>query len=164
MFWMTAAGDGRFVVLSSKAQDQGKLFVWDTQTHEFRHRLDPPAGATRPGPIVEGLKGLIIGHTVGADERPILYGFDPAVGQILWTKPVPSPPITAFSQVRRQAYSFRRGPKGFIWAFFGDTLVKIDPRNARVEPVGKTSPAQLAFAGGEVYIAGGPGLRRVELP
>jgi len=162
MFWMTAVDDGRYVVLSSKSPEQGKLFVWDTESHEFRHRLDPPGGATRPGPIVEALKGLVIGHTVDAGEQPILYGFHPAAGKILWTRPVPSPPITAFSQVRRQAYSFRRGPNGYVWAFFGDTLVRIDPRNTTVKPVGKTKPAQLAFAAGKIYIAGGPALRRVE--
>ena len=62
---------------------------------------------------------------------------------------MPSPPVTAFSLVRRQAYSFRRGPEGRIWSFFDNTLVRIDPRNARVEAVGQlpagARPAQLAF-------------------
>lgn len=168
IFWMTTAADDRYVVLSSKCSGQGKLFVWDTETHAFRHEVIPPAGATRPGPIAEALPGLILGHTVDGNEQPVLYGFDPAAGRILWTKPVPSPPVTAFSQVRRQAYSFRRGPVGFLWSFFDNTLVRIDPRNARVEAVGrlpeKERPAQLAFAQGAVYFAGGSQLRRIELP
>ena len=92
IFWMTSACDDRYLVLSSKSSEQGQLFVWDTETHEFIHRIDPPLGATRPGPIIEALPGLLIGHTVSAEESPLLYGFDPASGDILWTKPVPSPP------------------------------------------------------------------------
>jgi len=168
IFWMTAAADARYVVLSSKCEDQGQLFVWDTQSHGFRHRVDPPRGATRPGPIVEALPGLVMGHTVDAQDAPLLYGFDPASGKVLWTKSVPRPPVTAFSLVRRQAYSFRRGPEGLIWSFFDDTLVRIDPRSARVEVVGRlpdgTRPAQLAFARGRIFLAGGSQLRRIRLP
>lgn len=161
IFWMTSAAEGRYLVLSSKAAGGGKLFVWDTQTHEFRHEAPPPPGATRPGPVVEALKGLVLGHTVDAEGTPVLYGFDPSSGRVLWTRPVPSPPITAFSRVRRHAYSFRRGPAGHIWTFFDRVLVRIDPRNAHIEPVGVTEPAQIAFAVGGVYIAGGSRLRRI---
>ncbi len=168
VFWMASAADARYVVLSSKCESQGLLFVWDTQTHSFLHRVNPPQGATRPGPIVEALPGLVMGHTVGTGDVPFLYGFDPASGQTLWTKRVPSPPVTSFSQVRRQAYTFRRGPNGLIWSFFGNTLVRIDPCNAHVEPVGRlpdgTHPAQLAFTGGKVFLAGGKRVRRIELP
>jgi len=162
IFWMADAAKGQYIVLSSKCDGKGQLFVWDTQTHQFRHRVDPPHGATRAGPIVEALPGLVLGHTDDSHDGPLLYGFDPASGKVLWTRSVPSPPITAFSQVRRQAYSFRRGPNGYIWTFFGKTLVRIDPRNASVEPIGRTDPAQLAFAKGRIYIAGGPMLRRIE--
>jgi outer membrane protein assembly factor BamB len=168
IFWMTSASKSRYLVLSSKCAEKGRLFVWDTQTHDFRHRVDPPRGATRPGPIVESLPGRIMGHTVGADQTPFLYGFDPTSGEILWTKEVPSPPITAYSRVRRQAYSFRRGPDGFLWSFFDDALVKIDPRNAKVTVIGRlpegVKPAQLAFARDQIFLAGGSRLRRVALP
>jgi hypothetical protein len=167
IFWMTSAVDARYVVLSSKCEDQGQLFVWDTQTHDFCHQIDPPQGATRPGPVVEALPGLVMGHAVNAEGAPLLYGFDPTLGKILWTKSVPHPPVTAFSLVRRQAYSFRRGPGGSIWSFFANTLVRIDPRNALVEPVGRlpggSRPAQLAFAQGNIFLAGGSQLRRIVL-
>jgi len=108
-------------------------FVWDTKTHELRHRAEPPRGATRPGPIVEALPGLVMGHTVGADDAPILYGFDPASGKVLWTKPVPSPPVTAFSLVRRQLYSFRRGPDGLQTQAFQDAVpAQHAPQDARI--------------------------------
>jgi hypothetical protein len=109
-----------------------------------------------------------MGHSVDAEGVPFLYGFDPASAEMLWTKSIPAPPVTAFSQVRRQAYSFRRGPQGLIWSFFDYTLVRIDPRNAHVQPVGRlpagVRPAQLAFAQGKVYLAGGSQLRRILLP
>jgi hypothetical protein len=168
IFWMTSAADARYIVLSSKCSGQGRLFVWDTQTHEFRHKVDPPPGATQPGPIVEALPGLVIGHTNDADSGPLLYGFDPESGKILWTKPVPSPPVTAFSLVRRQAYSFRRGPEGHIWTFFDNTLVRIDPRDVHVEVVGRlpggARPAQLAFAQGKLFLAGGSHVQQIKLP
>ncbi len=162
IFWMSSAADGRYIVLSSKCDGKGQLFVWDTQTHQFRHKVDPPRGATRAGPIVEAMPGLVLGHTDDAEGGPLLCGFDPASGKILWTKSVPSPPITSFSQVRRHAYSFRRGPNGYVWTFFDGALVRIDPRNVSVEPIGRLEPAQLAFAAGGAYIAGGPMLRRIE--
>jgi hypothetical protein len=168
VFWMASAARARYIVLSSKCEDHGQLFVWDTQTHSFRHRVDPPQGATRPGPIVEELPSLVLGHTVDAEGAPLLYGFEPTSGKILWTKPVPSPPVTAFSLVRRQAYSFRRGPEGFVWSFLDNTLVRIDPRNAHVAAVGRlpggSRPAQLAFAQGKMFLAGGSHLRRIKLP
>ncbi|MFO7907435.1 MAG: hypothetical protein ACQESR_07780 [Planctomycetota bacterium] len=168
IFWMTTAADRRYIVLSSKCEAGGRLFVWDTQTHSFRHRVAPPEGATRPGPIAEALPDLVLGHTVNAEDKPLLYGFDPVSGVILWTKAVPSPPVTAFALVRRQAYAFRRGPNGFIWSFFDNTLVRIDPRDARVEAIGRlpngTRPAQLGFVQDQLYMAGGDHVRRIEWP
>jgi hypothetical protein len=116
---------------------------------------------------VEALPGLVMGHTIAAGDTSLLYGFDPASGEILWTKPVPSPPVTAFSLVRRQAYSFRRGPEGFVWSFLDNTLVRIDPRNAHVTAIGRlpgnSRPAQLAFAAGKIFLAGGSQLRQIKV-
>jgi hypothetical protein len=44
----------------------------------------------------------------------------------------------------------------------GSTLVRIDPRNIEVKVVGKANPAQLGFAMGNVYIAGGSWLRQIK--
>ncbi|MHC4716786.1 MAG: hypothetical protein ACYS5V_07445, partial [Planctomycetota bacterium] len=68
------------------------------------------------------------------------------------------------SRVRRHAYSFRRGPDGHIWAYFGTALVRIDPTNANVAVVGRMpdAPRQIAFAGGHVYVAGANHLRRIK--
>jgi hypothetical protein len=164
IFWMTDAAAGRYVLLSSKCGDRGELSCWDTEPHEFLYRRRVLDRWT-PGPIEEVLPGLVLGHTTGENkEGGLLYGLRPETGDVLWTKNVPVGPITAFSQVRRHAYSFRRGPGGHVWSFFDRTLVRIDPRDARVEPVGRLpcEPAQLAFAGGEVYLAGAGRLRRIK--
>ncbi|NQT54069.1 PQQ-like beta-propeller repeat protein [bacterium] len=160
IFWMTSACEGRYILLSSKHGSDGQLFCWDTQKHAFIYKKTVLGGG-RPGPIEEALPdGLVIGH----HDRGVLYGFRADTGEVLWEKKVPAPPVTAFSRVRRHAYCFRRGPEGSIWSFFGDTLVRINPTDARIEAVGRTSPAQIAFAVGEVYIAGGDHLRRIALP
>ena len=113
------------------------------------------------------MPGLVIGHAAAGDGG-LLYGLEAATGKILWRKAVPAKPVTSFSQVRRHLCTFRRGPDGFIWASFQNVLVRIDPRNARVEPVGRlpggSRPAQLAFAQGHIFLAGGSHLRRIELP
>ena len=165
VFWMTTAANGRYLLLSTKCQGKGMLMCWDTQTHEFIYKKSIPDAGT-PGPIVEAFPGgLVIGHAPMAGERGVLYGLRADTGDVLWRKDVPVPPITAFSQIRRHAYSFRRGPRGYIWSFFGNTLVRINPLNAKIEPVGivPNGPAQIAFLGGRIYIAGGPYLRCLDM-
>jgi hypothetical protein len=157
IFWMTAAAEGRYILLSSKLGSEGELFCWDTRKQALIYQKKI-LGGNRPGPIEEILPGgLVIGH----HGTGVLYGLRADTGEVLWQKPVPAPPVTAFASVRRHAYTFRRGPGGFLWCFFGETLVRIDPRNAHVEPVGRMPPAQLAFSAGQVYAAGGNHLRRI---
>ncbi len=160
-FWMTAADGGRYLLASSKRGDTGALFCWDTRAGKMLYQKQLFGGG-RPGPVAEALAGgLVIGH----HDAGTLYGLRAATGEVLWQKPVPAKPVTSFSQVRRHRYAFRRGPDGHIWSFFGTVLVRIDPRDARVIPVGRVEkPAQLAFAAGGVYIAGGDRLRRVVVP
>jgi outer membrane protein assembly factor BamB len=164
-FWMKAVADGRYVLLSSKFKGEGMLFCWDTTKRDFAWQkkiLDQPT----PGPIEEALPGgLVMGHTTATEgDGGLLYGLRADTGEILWHKEVPAGPITAQSRVRRHAYSFRRGPDGHIWAYFGNTLVRINPRNVKVEAVGKIpgQPVQIAFAGGRVYVASGAKLRRIK--
>jgi len=157
VFWMASACEGRYILLSTKKDGAGQLFCWDTRTHAFAYRKTLLGGG-RPGPIEEAMPGgLMMGH----HDTGVLYGFRAETGEVLWQKAVPEKPVTAFSSVRRHAYAFRRGPAGRIWSFFGKTLVRIDPVDARVEAVGRTEPAQIAFAAGGVYIAGGTRVRRI---
>jgi len=159
VFWMTRADEGRYILLSSKIGSEGELFCWDTQKESFVYRKKVLGGG-RPGPIEEVLpEGLMIGH----HDKGVLYGFSAETEEVLWEKPVSEKPITSLSQVRRHAYSFRRGPKGYLWCFLGEVLVRIDPRDARVEVLGRLRPSQLAFVGEDIYAAGGDHLQRVKL-
>jgi outer membrane protein assembly factor BamB len=159
IFWMTAADRGRYILLSTKLGDGGELMCWDTGKQKMIYRQKMPRNA-RPGPIVEALPGgMVMGH--GGDRS--LYGLSAATGKVIWQIPVPALPVTAFSSVRRHAYEFRRGPDGHIWTFFDNVLVRIDPRDASVMPVGRLGqPSQVAFTGGRVYIAGGSRLVRIK--
>jgi hypothetical protein len=74
---------------------------------------------------------------------------------------VPRPPETGFSAIRRWNYCFTKGPDGFVWATMKGVLTRIDPRTAEVHPVGKMPDAQVAFLGGDVYVAGGERFRRL---
>jgi len=160
IFWLTSAADRRYILLSSKAPEGSKIFCWDTQRQEFIYDIPSPTG-NHAGPLEEALPGLVIGHAVD-DEGGLLYGLEAPTGKVLWRKKVPVGPVTSFSLVRRHLYTFRRGPDGFIWASFENTLIRIDPRNAKVIPVGKMEPVQIAFANKRVYASGGPNLRRIE--
>lgn len=164
-FWMALADNGRYVLASTKATDggNGKLFCWDTQAKKIIYEKEI-LGRPTPGPIVEALPGgLVIGHTTAPEGGGVLYGLLASTGEVLWTKPVPATPITSQSRVRRHAYSFRRGPDGYIWAYFGKTLVRINPVNAIVHPVGQLDPpAQIAFAVDRVFIAGGKEIRQIK--
>ncbi len=160
VFWITSADRGRYILLSCKSAMGSRIFCWDTAQKKFVYDIPSPTDS-HAGPLEEALPGLVIGHAIDGDGG-LLYGLQPATGKVLWRKKVPAGPITSLSQVRRHAYSFRRGPEGFVWASFGDVLVRIDPRSAYVTPVGKMDPVQIAFAGGRVYAAGSPNLRKLE--
>jgi hypothetical protein len=173
IFWMCLAGEGRYVVLSTKpsADDkdpnytpkEGRLFVYDTREHKMIHAAD--AGFWTPGYICEALPGLVLGFAATGDKEGeaggVLYGFDPAAGKILWAKAVPKRPVTGRSTINRGAYYFDKGPDGFIWATMGDVLARIDPRTAEVSVVGKFPGGQIAFSGDSVYVSGADKLRRI---
>ena len=163
-FWMTAADHRRYVLMSTKAQGEGLLMCWDTEARKIVYEKRILDQAT-PGPIVEALPGgLVIGHTGVEGKEGMLYGIRADTGAVLWQKSVPQGPITWQSRVKRHAYSFRRGPDGHIWAYFGQALARINPVDANVEIVGNVpdSPEQLAFAGGRVDVAGAGHLRRIK--
>jgi hypothetical protein len=178
VYWMCSAAEGRYILCSTKAAaaaddpdvvpPRGKLFVYDTTTHEFLHEVDDERLGQYPGFITEALPGLVMGYTPAKDaagvETGLLYGFDPAAGTVQWTKPVPRPPATGFSATKHGRHAFTKGPDGFIWATMDGVLARIDPRTAEVSPVGKMSDAPVAFVDGDVYVAGAPKFRRLVLP
>ncbi|MCE9631260.1 MAG: hypothetical protein K8S94_11185 [Planctomycetia bacterium] len=176
IYWMCSAAEGRSILCSTKAvaaadnpdvvPPRGKLFVYDTTTQEIVHQVDDERLAPYPGFITEALPGLVMGYTVAKDaagiESGLLYGFDPAAGKVLWTKPVPRPPATGFSAIKNGRQCFTTGPDGFIWAAMGGVLARIDPRTAEVLPVGTMDDAPIAFLDGDVYVGGSKNFRRIK--
>lgn len=175
IYWMCSAAEGRYILCSTKAAaaadnpdvvpPRGKLFVYDTTTHAFLHEVDDERLTPYPGFIAEAMPGVVMGYTVAKDaagtETGLLYGFDPAAGTVLWTKPVPRPPATGFSATRNGRQTFTKGPDGYIWVTMNGVLARIDPRTAEVIPVGKMDDVPIAFAGGDVYVGGAPKFRRI---
>jgi len=170
IFWMCSAAKGRYILCSTKpvpgrnnpdyTPPRGRLFVYDTTKHEIIHQVDDARLSQFPGYITEALPGLVMGYAP-AKEGGLLYGFDPAAGKVLWTKPVPRTPSTGFSAIRRWNYFFAKGPDGFIWATMNGVLARIDPQTVEVVPVGKMADSQIAFLDGDIYVAGTNKFRKI---
>jgi outer membrane protein assembly factor BamB len=170
VFWMCAVDHGRYIVCSTKAAPskdnpdftppRGRLFVYDTTRHEITRQVEDER-LFMPGYITEAIPGLVMGYT-GAKEGGQLYGFDPATGKFLWTKPVPRAPSTGISTIKKARYTFTKGPDGNIWATMDGALARINPHTAEVQPVGKlVEDEQICFLDGDVYVSGSTKFRRL---
>ncbi len=174
VFWMCSAANGRYILCSTKTASspdntdyippRGRIFVYDTTKHEFIHQFEDER-LFMPGFIAEAQPGLVMGYAPIKDAEGkavgLLYGFDPVAGKMLWTKPVPLAPVTAFSSMKRGKYFFAKGPDGFIWATMGGVLARIHPKTAEVVPVGRMDDNPLAFVNGDVYVAGSLYFRKI---
>ena len=170
IFWMCSAAQGRYIVCSTKPvasaknpdfkPARGRLFVYDTTTREIVHAFEDERLSAFPGLVTEAQPGVVMGCTP-TPEGSLLYGFDPAAGKLLWTKPLPCAPNTSFSFIRRSKSFFGSGPDGFVWASMNDVLVRINPQTAEVLPVGKMEQNPIAFAEGDVYVAGSQKFRKI---
>jgi len=68
----------------------------------------------------------------------------------------------AIGSNQQEAWDFRLGPDGKAWTFAGNVLVRIDPRDASIEPAGGLArPGPLAFSGGRIYLGVTPAVRRI---
>ncbi|MBN1675652.1 MAG: hypothetical protein JXR37_31710 [Kiritimatiellae bacterium] len=181
-FWVATALDRRFIIVSTAATrdgmnnwtrpPQGKLFVWDTQTGEFVREIEPVPGAEKTGPILEVRPGRLMGIADDPANKGggILYGLDIRSGEVLFRKKLPySAPILT-SHTRAQC-GYQLGPDGHIWTFLGrgawapgtsDTLVRINPENGHVEPIGRLKTlGNFIFVGNDMYLTGTDQLRRI---
>jgi hypothetical protein len=175
IFWMCSADNGRYIVISTKPvnddrnpayrPDRGRLFVYDTTTRKITQQVDGDFWKV-PGYVTEALPGLVMGYASTPDDQGgVLYGFDPARGKILWTRPGLPAPSTGQAAIRRWRYAFTKGPDGFIWATMNGTLARINPRTIEILPVGRMEDAQIVFHDGHIYVAGDRQFRRIrDLP
>ncbi|MFO7535277.1 MAG: hypothetical protein R6X19_06295 [Kiritimatiellia bacterium] len=162
---LTTSDTGRLVVIATRpatdrllnkpALEQGRMFVFDTTAGAIVRHFDPLPGFDNLGRIADAGGSRIIGLAADPESRgqSVLYGVDVASGRLVFRKTLSSPP----------AGDFRVGPDGWVWTFLGSALVRIDPRNAQVDVVGKTaSQGHIAFSGGDIYISGGERLERIK--
>jgi len=175
---LVATEDGKRLVISTRAvkdternkpePDQGKLFVYDVANGEIVQELEPIKGAKNTGPLLEVRPGLFLAATAdptNPKEATVIYGLNLKTGKVLFRKQVPG----AFFSVEEHSglnyygrHEYRKGPDGWIWTYFGNVLVRIDPSDVRVEVVGKIDPpGVIAFAGDDIYLGGTEHLRRV---
>jgi hypothetical protein len=84
------------------------------------------------------------------------------VPRLVYAHHLPYPLPQRIGSNQQEAWDFRIGPDGLIWSFLGGTLVRIDPREGTLLPVGKVGGGPIAFAGGKVYLGGTPAIREIE--
>ena len=176
--YMTAANDGKLLVISTHRIDdpllnkpkpeQGALFFLDTASGQLvGEKVEPVARAKGPGPILGVGGSRVIGWTEnpGDEKSSILYGVDVNTRQVLFRKSLPFPLPVRIGGNQQDRWDFRLGPDGKIWTFMGmgETLVRIDPKDASVEVVGQLkNGGPIAFSGRDLYLGGGESLRRVK--
>jgi len=170
---MAAAADGRFIVISTKRIEdtllgkpkpkQGRLFVFDTKDAKIVREVDPVMDAKGSGMIVAVGGPRVLGWTVNGEDAQtsVLYGVDVEAGTVAFRTVLPYPLPVSIGSNQQEAFDFRLGPDGKVWTFIGNRLVRIDPKDAGIQVVGRVAKGgRLAFSGKDVYLGAGPTLRR----
>jgi len=136
---------------------------------KIAREIVPVAKARTTGLIIEVAPGRLLGLTSDREDpkRSVLYGWDVAAGESLFTKVLPSPVSTDASwphwvDPSYEYLAFVLGPDGFVWTYLKDVLVRIDPKDASLHVVGKLDPVGWpTFVGRDVYLSGNERLRRI---
>jgi hypothetical protein len=173
--YMTAAADGRYVVISTHGvsdtlldkpkPDQGKLFMYDTTTRGIVRDVEPVAKARGAGLVLAVGGSRVFGWTEDPEDAKssLLYGVDVSTGQVEFRKRLLFPLGVPIGGNQQEAFDFRLGPDGFVWTFMGGALVRLDPKDGSIRPVGRVHPGRpIAFAGNDLYLGGEAALRRVK--
>lgn len=151
--YLSMAGDGRYVVLSTSAvrgaldnseePASARLFVFDTTTKTLSHSFVPVENAKLTGPILEGPGNTVIGMTYNPQDRlgdekdkdgindksAIIYKVDVITGKMIWKKLLPYPVgfRTNENAKGKDGFAFIKGPDGWIWTYTGGKMVYFDP-------------------------------------
>jgi hypothetical protein len=175
--YMCPAGEGRYIVISTKRQNdtvlktptppEGRLFVFDDAKKTLVGEITAVKGVVGPGPIAWAGGNRVIGWTndpINA-QKSILYGVDVEKGKVAWTVPLPFKFPIVIGSNQKESWDFRLGPDGWIWTFMGKdakTLVRIDPQTATIKGVAQVSRGgRIAFSRRDVYLSGTTFLRRI---
>jgi hypothetical protein len=122
------------------------------------------AKAKGAGPIVAIGGSRVLGWTADPDDEKasVLYAVDTARPALIFAKRLPLALPAAIGSNQQEAWDFRLGPDGLVWSFINNVLVRIDPADGTIRPVGQLARGgPIAFASGRVYLGGGPALRRI---
>jgi len=180
--WIAPALGGKSIVISTaKAADElnnnqvpeeAKLFVYDVTDRKIAREIVPAPKSRTTGLIAEVAPGRLLGLTTTGTEhgKPgsgLLYGVDVATGEVLFRKLLPWP-VSIDSHWPHwvdPSYEYVdlvRGPDGFLWTWLKNVLVRIDPKDAGVQVVGRIDPVGYpTFVGKDVYLSGAEQLRRI---
>ena len=119
-----------------------------------------------PGPMVGvgGSRVLDMTHDPEDDKASLLYGVDIETGEVAFRKKIPYHFPVRMGSNQKERFDYRLGPDGKVWTFIGGALVRIDPKDASIEVLGKVKRGgRLAFSGNNVYLSGSTELRRIKL-
>jgi len=171
---MAAADGGRLIVISTRRvrdatlgkpePKQGKLFVFDVAAGKIVREIEPVMDAKGSGLIVGVGGGRVLGWTEDpADPKSsILYGVDAASGEVPLRRKLPFPLPVEIGSNQREAFDYRLGPDGKVWTFLAGALIRIEPKDASIEVVGRVKlGGRIAFAAGHIYLSGTEHLRRI---
>lgn len=172
--YMTSADNGRIIVISTRAvrdpilgketPEQGRLFFFDTDKQEIAGHADPVPRARCAG-LVVGVGGhYVLGWNEDPqnDDASLLYLVDATSGNIVRGKKLPFKIPVRIGSNQKESFDYRLGPDGQVWTFMEGALVRINPRDLSITPVGRINPGgRLAFSGQHLYLGGKPELRRV---
>jgi len=165
---LTTALDGHLIVYASRAvadpahpevkATDGRLIVYDTRERKIVQNFAPlpgeagngSAGNGSAGMIIEIAPGVVLGLSIHQG-KPTLYTADVRAGKVLQQRALPA----------AAKGDLQRGPDGMLYTFLGGTLVRIEPRSLRIQPLGKAAPGRMAFLGNDLYLAGDFELRRI---
>ncbi len=173
---IAAADDGKVIVISTLSvldtvlgkptPEQAALFFFDTTEEKITGKLEVVPSAKGTGFIVAVAGGRVFGWTVnpGNKETSIMYGVDVRARKVAFRKTIPFPLPVQIGSNQREGWDFRLGPDGMIWTFIGKhVLVRIDPSDASIHPVGRVSVGgRIAFSGKDIYLGGTENLRRIK--
>jgi hypothetical protein len=145
---LTTTGEGRYVVLSTKAvrdqaanvpaPAQARIFVYDTVERKMRPGFETLPGAIHSGAIA-GVSGTrVLAFTLdpeGPADKPwqergsVLYAFDALTGKIAWQKKIPFPIGFTVNENfdGTVGFDFKLGPDGQVWTYTGGKMVAVNP-------------------------------------
>ena len=157
--FIAPAVKGRYIVASTAAR---KVFVFDTQTGQVVSEFEPVSGAAKGGPLLEVSEGLMIGTTGDPVNKQagVIYGVRIPSGEVVFRKSVPYALQFTWAE-GTDPTDFARAPDGSLWTYLGNALVRINPRTARVDVLGKMyEVGTMCFDGDDLYVTGTTRMRR----